>query len=357
MRRGEVRARQCLAELAERAAGTWEARDFLDDDGITDDPVPVRVRVTVTPEAFVADFTGSSPQVRGTINCTWPSTVCTVRNIFIALADPHFPANEGFFRPVRVIAPEGTVFNARRPAPVSTYWESMSFVEDLIWQALAGRAPHRLTAGHYLSVCAAGIGGVDDRTGEPFYMLEPMAGGWGAGADTDGESALICSGDGETYTVPVEVAETRHPVRVRRFALHPEGGGAGTFRGGLGLVREYELLNSEGFVSAHFGRFRFPPWGVAGGRPGTPNRVEVYPAGAPEPAVRAGKLSRHPLRRGDLVRLITGSGGGWGDPSGRSPERIREDLRAGYLTHEQARRLYGRTEGVSRDAAAARSPG
>lgn len=356
LERGRARALQNLAELAARAGGTWEAEDCLDDNGLTADPVPVRVRVTITPERFVVDYTGSSPAVAGSVNCPRGSAVAAARNIFIALTDPHAPPNEGTFAPVEVVVPDGTVFSAVFPTPVSTYWESSALAEDLIWKALAPRVPHRLTAGHYLSVCSVGLGGLDDRTGRPFYLLEPTPGGWGAAADRDGTSALICSGDGETYTLPVEVAEARYPVRIRRFALNTEPGGAGRFRGGLGCVREYEFLNSAGFISAHFGRHKFPPWGVEGGRPGTPNRVEVVRRGEAEPCLVAGKLHRFPLARGDVVRLITGCGGGWGDPRDRDPARVAADVRDGLLTPEQARELYGGGKAGHRPAPPGASP-
>jgi len=338
---GERMARQALARLPK---GVFEAEDFIDDDGIGDEPRRVRVRVTITDEEFIADFTGSAPQSRGPVNCSRVALMSGVRAIFLALTNPGLPANEGFFRPLKVICPDGTVFTVQRPAPVSTHWEARLFATELVWKALAPAVPERLTAGHYLSVCAQVVVTTRPGTDQLALLVEPNAGGWGAGFDKDGEDGLYCVGDGETYVLPAEVAEAAYNVRVNRYAYHIVDAGEGRFRGGRGMVREYIITSDEGAIAtASFGRHKFRPWGVAGGRDGSPNYVQVVRAdGREEPPV--GKIARVRLAKGDMLRLVTGTGGGWGDPRERPRVLVQADLRAGMISVQSARDVYGLSE-------------
>jgi len=335
---GEILARQALAGLPK---GTYFAEDWMDDDGLSEEPIYVCVTVTIDAGAFVADFSGSAPQVRGPINCTRTRLHSACRTIFKAITDPTTPVNDGWFRPLQVLCPDGTVFTARRPAPVSTYWETGAYAVDLLWHALFPALPDRLTAGHSLSVCGTIISGSDEG-GRPFIMVEPQAGGWGAGATKDGESGLVVVGDGETYIMPVEVCESRYPLLVEQFTFNNAGpAGAGQYRGGLGLVRDYRVLSESARLTTTFGRHRFPPWGAAGGQPGSANGVAVIPQGEREPVLWKGKLARYPLRRGDVARMVTGVGGGYGHPGEREPGAVQQDVRNGLLSVEQARDVYG----------------
>ncbi|UCB44550.1 MAG: hydantoinase B/oxoprolinase family protein, partial [Spirochaetota bacterium] len=183
---GEKMARMALKKLPK---GKFFAEEWMDDDGLSGDPVYVCVTVTVDENEFLVDYTGSSPEVPGPINCTITRLYSAARSLFKAITDPKTPANEGWFRPVHVSCPPGTVFTARRPAPVSTYWETGAYACDLIWRALFPALSDRLTAGHSLSVCGTIVSGKDD--GTTFILVEPQAGGWGAGATKDGESGLV----------------------------------------------------------------------------------------------------------------------------------------------------------------------
>jgi N-methylhydantoinase B len=333
-----------LAALARLPHGVFEAQDHLDDDGIGDDPIPIRVRVELRPDRMVVDFTGSSREVRGPVNCTWSGLVSGVRTLFKAVTDPAEPASDAWFHPLQIVAPPGTVFNARRPAPVAAYFEATEAATDLVWKALAPAMPETLPAGTYVSVCSTSVALTHPDTSEPTLLVEPQAGGWGAGAEKDGESGLVSVGDGETYSIPVEVAEQRYGVRVERFGFDVvEGAGAGRRRGGRGLVREYRILSEEALLTVVFGRHRFPPWGVAGGGQGSVNSVEVVP-GDGSPSRRLGKAARYPLRKGDLVRLITGTGGGWGPPREREHDLVARDLADGMITEREAREVYGFAE-------------
>jgi N-methylhydantoinase B len=338
--RSETLSRVAVARLPE---GVYEAEDFIDDDGLGNGPFEIRVRVEIADGRVVCDFTGSHPQVPGPVNCTISGLVSGVRTVFKAITDPYEPGSDSWFAPFEVVCPPGTIFTAQRPAPVSLYFEATEAATDLVWKALAPVLPDRLTAGSFVSVCATAVSCTHPDTGEPTLLVEPQAGGWGGNATKDGESGLVSVGDGETFVIPAEVAEQRYGIRVERFGLDVvEGAGAGRRRGGRGLVREYRLL-TDGSLTVGFGRHRFPPWGVAGGHEGSPNYVEVVAAdGTVE---RFGKVARRPLRAGDLVRLVTGTGGGHGDPRDRERDRVVEDLADGLITPRDAREAYGHTPG------------
>jgi N-methylhydantoinase B len=337
---GEQMTRKQLGRIPN---GVYEAVDYIGDDGLGHGPLEMRVKVTVTDDTFTCDFTGCHVQVPGPINSGRSGLDAAVRVIFKALTDPSIPANEGCFRPLEIICPEGTVVSAVWPAPTSIYWESMDFASDLVWQALAPVLPDRLTTGHFLSVCGTIVSGIHPDTGELFILVEPQAGGWGAGATRDGENALVSLGDGETYTIPVEVCETRYGVQVEQLALSIADGGAGRYRGGRGIIREYRITADEAFVTGTFGRFKFPPWGLGGGQDGSPNYLEVVHADGTSRVL--GKTARYRLRRGEAVRLVTGTGGGYGDPRARPEAEVLRDVRNGYITHGMAERDYGLTFG------------
>lgn len=332
---GERLARQEVAKLPN---GVYEAIDYIDDDGIGNGPFEVRVTVTIQDDAFICDFTGSASQVPGPINCGRTGLVAAVCAVFKGITDPQIPANDGVFRPLKIICPPGTIFTAEKPAPVSTYWETMLYAADLVWKALASVVPNRLTAGHFLSVCGTVVFGQHPDDDSLFLLVEPQAGGWGAGLDKDGENGLVCIGDGETYVIPVEVCETRYGVLVDQFALDIVDGGAGEYRGGRGLVRDYRITSEWAGVTATFGRHIYRPWGMAGGQSGSPNYVEFIHADGQRRTF--GKCARYMLKRGEVARLHTGTGGGYGLSSRRPLESVREDVKNGYITREQAAHDY-----------------
>jgi N-methylhydantoinase B len=332
--------RMTLLELAKLPKGVYEAEDWIDDDGIGNGPFPVRVKITITDSEFICDFTGTHPQVPGPVNCALTGLHSGVRTMLKAITSPTIPVNEGCFRPLKVICPPGTIFTAERPAAVSTYWETMNYVTDLVWKALAPIVPDRLSAGHFLSVCGIVLAGIHPDTNELFLLVEPQAGGWGAGAAKDGESGLMCVGDGETYVIPVEIAETRYGILVDRYELDTAPhAGAGRHRGGRGCIRDYRAVADNVTLTATFGRHKYVPWGVNGGQEGSRNEVRFFHADGREVVV--GKCARYPLKRGEVARLITATGGGWGSPLERPVEEVIEDVRDGYVSLEQAKRDYG----------------
>ncbi|BAD77178.1 N-methylhydantoinase B (ATP-hydrolyzing) [Geobacillus kaustophilus HTA426] len=329
-----------LKEIAKLPKGTFEAVDFIDDDGLGNGPFKVQVKVTITDDEFICDFRGSHPQVLGPVNCSYTALVSAVRTIFLAVTNPSQDINDGVFRPLKVIADDCSIFSAERPAAVSTYWETMLYGADLVWKALAPVIPHRLNAGHLLSVCGIVLSGVHHDTHEPFLIVEPSAGGWGAGEGLDGASGQFCIGDGETYNVPVEVAETRYGVMIDEYSLRTDGAGAGEFRGGCGVIRAYRAMTDGQTITATFGRHKFLPWGFNGGHDGSRNEVVIVKANG-EVVGPFGKCARFPLNKGDVVRLITATGGGYGDPLQRPAEKVAWDAKNGYISIEQAKDIYG----------------
>ncbi|WP_408010069.1 hydantoinase B/oxoprolinase family protein [Pseudalkalibacillus sp. A8] len=334
---GEQMARKELAKLPK---GTFHAESYIDDDGFGNGPFKIQVKVTVTDEKFICDFRGSHPQVPGPINCSYTALVSAVRTIFLAITNPSQDVNDGVFRPLEIITDPKSVLAAERPSPVSIYWESMLAGADLIWQALAPELPERLSAGHLLSVCAVILAGNHHETDEPFLIVEPSVGGWGAAKGQDGARGQFCIGDGETYNVPIEVAETRYGVMIDEYSLRTDGAGAGEYIGGSGVTRSYRAMTDNQMVSATFGRNKFVPWGTNGGEDGSPNEFIIEKANG-EVDGPFGIYPRYPLNKGDVVKLMTATGGGFGNPEDRPAEQIALDVKNGYITVEQAKEKFG----------------
>lgn len=329
-----------LKALRKLPKGTYEAVDYIDDDGIEEGPFKVQVKVTITDDEFICDFTGSHPQVSGSINSSFTGLASAVKTIFLAVTVPSQDVNDGAFRPLKIIAEDGMIFSAVRPAPVSMYWESMLFGVDLIWKALAPVVPDRLSAGQFLSVCTVILAGNHQDTDEPFLIVEPSVGGWGATPTRDGATGQFCILDGETYNIPVEVCETRNGVLVDEYSLNTDGAGAGEYRGGSGVIRSYRALTDNQRLTASFGRHKFNVWGVNGGKDGSTNKFEFVKANG-EVDGPYGKYNTYPLNKNDVVRLITATGGGYGDPYKRPVEQVAMDVKDEYITVEQAKEDYG----------------
>ncbi|WP_289136277.1 hydantoinase B/oxoprolinase family protein [uncultured Brevibacillus sp.] len=337
LKHGEQLSRKAIEKLPK---GIFEAHGFIDNDGMGTGPIHVQVKVTITDEEFICDFRGSHPQVKGPINCSYTSLVSAVRTVFLAVTNPSQDVNDGVFSPLKVITDNRSIFSAERPAAVSTYFETQMFGADLVWKALAPVVPHRLTAGNLVSACCVILSGTHHDTNEPFLIVEPSAGGWGAGEGLDGVPGQFCIGDGETYNVPVEIAETRYGVMVEEYSLRADGAGAGEFRGGSGVVRAYRAMSDGQMLTASFERHNFLPWGYSGGRDGSRNEFIIEKANG-EVAGPFGKYARFPLNKGDVVRLITATGGGYGDPLDRPWDKVVQDVKNGYISLKQAAEIYG----------------
>ena len=358
--------RATFAELQEKSAavsraaiaalpdGTYEATDVIDGDGLVDEPIHVQVKVTVRGEAMEIDFTGSAAQRAAPINCSRSGLGSAVRAVFKAFAGPHQPSNEGWFAPLTITVPDGTVFSAQKPAATGWYFESTAHAAELVWKALAPLVPERFSAGSYASLCGTYIAGHNDKTGDTFVHLEPQHGGWGAGQSADGTGGLIALMDGDTYNHSLELVEAKTPLRIRQYGLDVEqGAGAGRHRGGFGLVREFEVTGAGTFLYASYGRSQTPAWGQDGGEDGGTNYIELIRG---QDVRRITRTPTIPLEPGDRIRIHTGGGGGWGDPKARDPEAVLADVRNGYLTAAQARAAYSvaiRGNAVDAEATAA----
>ena len=340
------------AELARLPAGDFIAEDFLDDDGITNRPVKIRVTLRLNPQeaprrrqartsagasrpagtpcaglAMVVDFAGTDPQVAGSVNAVFAITYSAVFYVFRCLMGEEAPATAGLMRPIQVRAPVGTVVNARPPAAVAGgNVETSQRIVDTLLKALAQAAPERIPAASSGTMNNLTIGGTDPRTGAPFAYYETIAGGMGARPDRDGVSGIHTHMTNSLNT-PVEALEYFYPFRVRRYAYRAASGGRGRYRGGDGLLREIELL-TEAEVSVLADRRRFPPYGLAGGRPGACGRTSVLRAdGRVEELPGKCNFRAHP---GDVVRIETPGGGGWGSPrrqaitAAAAPRKTRE---------------------------------
>ena len=343
MNHGESTARQALQTIP---AGVYTASDFIDGDGITEDRIPIQVKVTIDSDRFEADFTGTSPQTTGAINCSRGALLSACKTVFKAIIGPQLDSNEGLFRPFELVAPEGTIFTATRPAPTGWYYEASANATELIWKALAPVLPHALSAGSYLSLCAYYIGGQHE-DGRYWLLTTPQDGGWGACADQDGESSLIATTDGDTYNYPAEVIETAFPLTMLRNSFNTDDpAGHGKYRGGFGTIREYRIDAPEGGkLMASMGRSQTPPWGVDGAHDGTPNYYEIVRAGGDR--IRGGRTSNVELIRGDLVRIVTGNGGGWGLAAERDPAAIACDLADELISRQDVATVYSGEAGTA----------
>jgi len=294
----------------------------------------------ITENEFICDFRGSHPQVNNPVNCSYFGLLASVRVMYLAIIRPKQNINEGVFNPLRIITDRGSIVSAERPAPVSMNFEGRIGGADLIWKALAPHLPDRLTAGHLLSVCSVVLSGNHPETNTPFLIVEPSVGGWGAGAGQDGQRGQFCMGDGETYNIPIEVAENRYGVLVNEYSLRCDGAGAGEYIGGSGVVRSYQSLSDNQKLSVSFGRHKFAPWGMNDGEEGSSNYVEVITQDS-ESVGPFGVSARYPINKGDIVKLVTATGGGYGNPLKRPAEKVARDVKNGYISIQQAKEKFG----------------
>ena len=325
------------AAISTMPRGTYTATDWVDGDGITPDRFPVKVAVTIGDDSITVDFTGSSPQVQGPVNCAEGATVSAVKTVLKALVEPSAASNDGWFRPLKVICPPGTIFSAEPPAAVGWYYEGTGHVSELVWKALAPVMKERVSAGSSNSLCVSVLAGAD-REGAPFVLVEPGMVGWGGTADRDGASVVSAITNGDTFNYSIELLEAKFPLRMHQYALNVDGGaGAGRHRGGYGSVREYEILTPQATLSASFGRSIERPWGLDGGAQGSCNRIEVVRSGE---VINGARLPTLHLGVGDRVKFVTGGGGGFGDPLRRPLNDVANDVANGYITAAQAKEQY-----------------
>lgn len=320
------------AELANLPKGTFELSEEQDDGRI------YNVKVTITDDDFIVDLRDNPDQDPGCTNTSRDGTMICAQMVFKSVTDPDTPANDGSFRPLQVLTREGSVFHAREPAAIGFYFETEVRVYDLIWRCLAPHIPDRLPAGHFSSICGTFIGGIHPDTGRQYTIIEPQIGGWGAWDGRDGNPCIFSGFHGETYNTPAEISEARNGLYVDRMALNTEPGGEGEFTGGRGLVLEYRIRTENGFVTAGYTRSKIKPWSLEGGEEGSGNYVEVV---KPDGTERYSFVSGLGLTTDDVVRVVTSSGAGFGNPRNRSRESIDQDIKNGLISEERAKSVYG----------------
>lgn len=315
---------QMLAAIRAIPEGSYDGEDWVDDDGIEDRPIPVRVRVTISDDRADFDFAGTGTQAKGPVNTT-PFVACSaVYYSLKALVGPDIPANDGCYRPIRVHVPPGTVLNPSPEAPVvGGNHETSQRVVDAIFKALAPALPERITAGGPTTSGLLLFGG--RRDGRWYILYEVHGGGEGAAAHRDGSHAVRVHMSNVMNT-PLEVIEAEYPIEVLRHELRAGSGGAGAHSGGLGQVRAYRLLG-DATLTTMLERRLVPPWGVFGGADGLPYRITLERDGEVREVKGKETLA---LRPGDLVTIETSGGGGYGSPAARAAELIERDRREGY---------------------------
>jgi N-methylhydantoinase B len=329
--------RMMRAALKAMPEGEASFVELVDGDGQSDEAIRIAVKVTKTGETIALDFAGSSPQVSGPVNNTPAMTCSAVYYALLAALGGDIPANSGCYRPVSVTLPEGSVVNASFPAPVSGRMVVNHRIATAVFGALAKMIPNRIPASYYaISYVYALQTTALQAKRQVYFDIE--VGGWGGHAKGDGASALSCGLHNNT-NAPIEMVEAKYPVTFTRYGLIPDSGGAGEFRGGLGLVREWRLDAPAGVLATSFERVRHPPYGLAGGKPGSLSRTTVTRADGTAHSLPS-KVSGFALHAGDVVTIETSGGGGFGDPRRRDPARVARDVSEGLVTAEQAA-IYG----------------
>ena len=319
-RQGQARVRRNMREIQDYSArmmqaairqlprGVYRFEDCLDDDGITDQPVWIRVAITIANGRAVADFSASAPQVQGSVNANFAVTLAATMYVFRCLIQDDVPFTAGILRPIRVIAPEGSVVNALPPAAMAAgNVETSQRITDVLLGALAKAAPDRIPAASSGTMNNLSFGGGSAKSAFAYY--ETIAGGMGASAHADGASAIHTHMT-NSWNTPIEAFEHQFPLRIAGYRVRRGSGGAGAYRGGDGIVREFEFL-VPAEVTLLSDRRERGPWGLAGGEAGKPGRNTLLRSG------RSQKLTaktRFEAKPGDVLRIETPGGGGWGRP-------------------------------------------
>ena len=333
MDHGERLARRKLAELP---TGTWSAEDYMDGDGVDDRLVKMKATVTVTPDEMIVDWTGSDPAVKGPINLPFGQTVGVASLVFKAVTTPDTPATDGNFRPLRVIAPPGSLMHAVPPAATFTLWTGL-LAGEVILKALAQGMPDHVPACSGGDVCSMMGLGVNPRTGRAWLEATNEGVGFGGFAGGDGENGIMMLAEPGCRNNPVEVLETKAPLFIEQYGLRVDSGGPGLHRGGLGISRAYRFL-ADSTAAMMVYKTRTRPWAIGEGQSGENNHVILNP-GTDREEFRGGLY--RPMAAGEVLLNNSGGGGGWGDPFEREPSKVLADVREGYVSRDAARRDYG----------------
>ena len=321
-----------LAELKKLPKGTFELSEEQDDGRV------FNVKVTISDAEMVVDLRDNPDQDPGCTNASRDGTMICAQMVYKSITGSETPANDGVFRPLKVLTREGSIFHAKEPAAIGFYYETEVRSNDLIWRCLAPHIPEKLPAGNFSSICGTFIGGIHPDTGRQYTIIEPQLGGWGAWEGNDGNHCIFSSFHGETYNTPAEISEARNGLYVDKMALNTEPGGEGEFTGGRGLVLEYRIRTESGFITAGYTRSRIKPWSLEGGEEGSGNYFEIV---TPEGTERMSFVSGLSLTTDDVVRIFSSCGAGYGDPKKRDRAAVADDIKNGFITEDRAAAIYG----------------
>jgi N-methylhydantoinase B/oxoprolinase/acetone carboxylase alpha subunit len=344
------------AEIAAIPDGKYTFSDEVEDDGIENKPYTIQVAVHINGDEVVVDYTGTSPQAKGPINATLGVSYSAAYNGILHITDESIPTNSGCFRPIRVVSPPGTLLNVDYPAPeVGGNTETHCKIAGAVIGAMAAALPDRTMAAEGATHTNFVFGGTDEESGEAFVCYAIELSGWGGRNFADGNDATD-SINGNCRVIPVEVFETRFPLQCESFKLVEDSGGAGRHRGGLSTQRTLKGLDIPITGSQMSDRHHNRPWGLFGGHSGgtagtwhmAANTTEWRTIDVAFNKVSPSKWSNVTIEPGDRMRFQTPGGGGWGDPSERSLDKVQEDLAEGYISRKQAREAYG-LEGAGDD--------
>ncbi len=332
----EKRVRQALLGWAD---GEYRGECWQDNDGVDlERPLPVRVRVLKKEEQIIFDFRETCDQSRGPANIRPPLVRAACMYCLTSLIDPYLPSNYGLDRSIETIFRPGSLLDPFFPAPVNAYNPTAMAVCDAVFDALQEVLPEKKMAA---SSAGAGLalGGRRTTSGQGYVQYELFLGGLGARQGKDGVSGTSQHISNARIT-PIEIIEAEFPTRIRRFELVADSGGPGRYRGGLGFVREYEILETPARLSVRADHYQTAPKGMEGGMAGKPGSLTINP-GSPQERSLASRVGDVTVAPGDIIRLERGGGGGLGDPRTRERRKVIEDVREGYVTVEAARRDYG----------------
>jgi N-methylhydantoinase B len=331
----EAEARAAIAAIPD---GVYTAEATLDNDGLNPEPLPCKVTVVVKGEEMTIDLSELPREVSAPMNSGRSGGGSTVARLaFRYLLLPEGDANEGTFRPLHLILPEGTIVSARPTAAMGSYNSALPLLIDLVIRALGPAMPDRAAAAHYGTFSTLAFSGRQPDSGLFWQCHDSGFGGWGALCDMDGPGPFRTMCHGDTRLIPIELHEASYPFLIESFGFRTDSGGAGEFRGGLGLERRYLML-APSRISTRIERTLSPAWGMNGGGPGGAGAAVIERVdGTTKTALKEVVM----LEAGDRVRVHSGGGGGYGDPKRRDRDRVRTDLRRGYISVAAAREVYG----------------
>lgn len=336
MDHAEAMTRRRIAEIPD---GAYSFADYLDNDGIDlDTPITIAATVTVTGSEIHFDFTGTSREVRGPLNCVPAAAISGAYYVLRCITDSTIPNNSGCYRPVRFTLPEGSLVNPRRPAPVNARTATIIRIADVLLGALAQALPGRIPAAASGQLLIMAFGGIDPETGRPFVTSELGAGGVGARPAKDGIDVLEM-GPSNCMNIPVEALEMGYPLRVLGYRIRDDSGGPGRFRGGLGSTKVFEAVGGQVMVSFRGERHFTQPWGLAGGEPGASGRAWVERTDGQVEVIRSKRGLT--LKPGDRLHVETPGGGGYGDPFERPAAAVLRDVLDRRVSVAAARDRYG----------------